>query len=80
LDPRTEMSPRSGPEGSTSQVSVTQTTVRARAAGSGHDGIVGRRVGGRSHVMLVRPNRGVYWQAPYSRNGVWCPFPVPLSG
>ena len=32
FDPRTEMSPRSGPDGSTCQVSVTQTTVGARRA------------------------------------------------
>ena len=29
FDPRTEMSPRSGPDGSTCHVSVTQTTVGA---------------------------------------------------
>ena len=31
FDPRTEMSPRSGPDGSTCHVSVTQTTVGASA-------------------------------------------------
>ena len=30
FDPRTEISPRSGPDGSTCHVSVTQTTVGAR--------------------------------------------------
>jgi hypothetical protein len=35
LDPRTEMSPRSGPDGSTCQVSVTLTTVPAAPAGYG---------------------------------------------
>src|SRR5271154_7381387 len=33
FDPRTQMSPRSGPDGSTCQVSVTLTTVGARPEG-----------------------------------------------
>ena len=40
FDPRTEMSPRSGPDGSTCHVSVTQTTVGARVNFAGQAAVL----------------------------------------
>src|SRR6516165_11870723 len=53
FDPRTEMSPRSGPDGSTSQVSVTQTTVGAWPARPGAIASARRRARVRTPILKV---------------------------
>ena len=69
FDPRTEMSPRSGPDGSTCQVSVTLTTVGPRpvrngsvAAGPGCRRF--RPSAGQQVQQLVLAIAGVRW--PYT--------------
>src|SRR5580693_3757934 len=58
FDPRTSMSPRSGPEGSTSQVPVTQATLRLADRSAGLYG-QRRRVGGRGRRLPVERRPGV---------------------
>ena len=82
FDPRTPISPRSGPDGSTCQVSVTLTTVGALPArlGAVHltltsltvsagDGSGGAGTGGLSRSSLVRTSlvRTSQYAAPASR-------------
>src|SRR5580693_10701917 len=59
FDPRTRISPRSGPDGSTCQVSVTLITVRAKLPGPGQlDGVAGTAPAARSGSITRANARG----------------------
>ena len=68
FDPRTRISPRSGPDGSTCQVSVTLITVRAKLSGPCQlDGVAGTGLAARSGSTPWGPREPLRWR----RNRSW---------